>query len=177
MTDASTSADTSPRRIAFFLGTAIVIAGYAMALVGSLGFFKIPLLFTFALLVGGICLATLLPKKLDCRLAFTQTSRTYKIVNIGGSILIAGFMVLFADANWKTWYIHPAGFQTIWFTLVAASFHFYDISSQFNHNPQLSDAGVSEFDETQMDNPYAPPMRYEDRTNKAMHPSRGSADS
>ena len=168
MVDAAKPSETTQKGVRFFVGLAIVMIGYSTALIGCLAFFKIPLLITTGMMLGGLLVATILAKFVDHNLAFPAASRVYSLTNLIGSLLIVAIMVAFANSNWKTWYIHPAGFQGIWLVLVGAGFHSYAIQKCFTRGARISEMQMTDYDEKEASNPYAPPMRQQTRTNKAM---------
>ena len=158
------SLDAIPKGIRFYFGVAILLFGYTTALLGSIAFFKIPLSLTCALMLGGI-FATFLPVLFDRRLAFVLSSRTYIATNLIGSMLIVAIMIACANSNWKNWYIHPAGFQSTWLFLVAAFFHCRGILNQFPSTSVTAEISKTDYDESQKNNPYSPPMQSESRAN------------
>lgn len=78
---------------------------------------------------------------------------------ISGILLILAFMVWFADSNWKTWRVHPAGFQMTWIVSLAAFFHFREVLKRLRMHKSTTEIPLSEYDENQSQNPYAPPMQ------------------
>ena len=165
---------TTQKGMRFFLGLAILTIGYTTALIGFLTFFKIPLLLTCGMTVGGL-LATTLGKVFDHALAFPPLNSRYRILTLFGSLPVAAIMVAFANSNWMSWYIHPAGFQGVWIVTAAAAFHFSAIRKYFVTQAYIGDIPMSDFDANQASNPYAPPMHVEDRTNNGMD-TKGSID-
>ncbi len=156
--------DPMPRGLRFYFGVSILSVGYATALFGSIAFFKIPLFLTCVIMFGGI-IATFLPVLFDRRLAFFSSSRAYTATNLIGSFLIIAIMVASANTNWRTWYIHPAGFQSTWILLVAAFFHCRSIRKHFPSTNPPAENPITDYDESQKDNPYSAPMRSQSRAN------------
>ena len=143
----------------FAAASLLLVTGYAVSLVGSIAFFKIPLLATFAMMLGGTLVSYYIPKLIDRRFAVATPGRIYKITIVAGSLALVGLMLLFAKSDWRRWYIHPAGFQSIWFYLNAAVFHIDAVRrriSSLQPNPEIE---LADYDEKQANNPYAPPMR------------------
>ncbi len=130
MHERSAPPDANHLGAGYFVGLTIAVISYGVALVGCLAFFKIPLALTVGMMSGGLLIAMLLPKILDRRLAFANTSRAYRFVSILGVLVIASIMGVCANSNWMTWHFHPAGFQSTWFVLVTSFFHFREIQKQ-----------------------------------------------
>ncbi len=143
----------------FVVGLVVSCVGYSAALIGCIAFFKIPLAWTFRLMLCGLIVATTIPKGLDRRLAFPTIGRAFFTTNFIGTLLIAGVMVLFANSNWKSWYVHPAGFQSTWLVVVSAFFHMDGIIRSSDARKLINEIHIYEYDENQATNPYAPPMR------------------
>ena len=170
MQEHSITTYATPKSLRYFVGLLVVVVGYSTALAGCLAFFKIPLFLSGAMFIGGLLIAMLLPSWLDRRLAFAQTSRAFVALNLFGSLLICAIMLLFANSNWKTWYFHPAGFQSAWLVLVAAFFHVKGIRQQAGWKSRKIEILTSEYNEAQASNPYAPPMQARPLTNNPMDP-------
>ena len=117
-------------------------------------------------MLGGLIVATTIPIWLDSRLAFQQSGRAIVTTNVIGTLLIAGVMVVFANSNWKSWYIHPAGFQSTWLVVVSAFFHIAGIKQLFDARINGNEIPIYEYDENQASNPYAPPMRSKPSTDE-----------
>jgi hypothetical protein len=179
MLDPSVPSDATPNDSGYFVGLVIAVFGYVTALTGCLAFFKIPLALTFGMLLGGFLIALLLPRWLDRRLAFTQSSRVFLATILGGQALIVALLILFANPNWKTktGYIHPAGFPCSWCVLVAATFHCVSIIQQTGWKNRNTDNPITDYNIDQESNPYAPPKHSQLRTNNPMDRSGGSAAS
>jgi hypothetical protein len=149
--------------VRFVIGMAILSSGYLTAFVGTVAFFKIPLVWTVLMMFCGLLVGTVVPKWFDQRLAFPSSSRTLHTVNFIGVVLIGATMVCFANSNWKTWSVHPAGFHSIWFTLVCIGCHLHSVHRNFALNKLAPECHVSDYEEAQASNPYAPPMHPENR--------------
>ena len=162
--------DATPKNARYFVGLLVVVVGYSTALAGCLAFFKIPLSISGAMFLVGLLTAMLLPRWLDRRLALRQSNRAFVAMNLLGSLLIVCVMLLFANSNWKTWYFHPAGFQSAWLVLVSAFFHCKGIRQQSGWKSPKIEILTSEYNEAQASNPYAPPMQARPMTNNPTDP-------
>jgi hypothetical protein len=111
------------------------------------------------MMLGGTLVSFYIPKLIDRRFAAAAYSRLYKITNVAGSLALVGLMMLFVDSDWRRWYIHPAGFQSIWFVLTAAVFHIDAVRRRISSLQPIPEIELADYDEKQADNPYAPPMR------------------
>ena len=167
--------DVTANRKRYFFGLAIVAIGYTTALIGCLFSLRIPMALTSGMMVCGLLAATLLPGWIAPRLGIKGLSRAFFPTYLIGTLSIAAILAMFADYDWKTWYFHPTGFQSIWIVLVIAFFHLSGILKNFGMKNHYSDIAVSEYNENQTKNPYSPPMRPQLRTNNPEDRSGGSA--
>ena len=177
MHDNCVPADASQLGARYFVGVTIAVISYGIALVGCLAFFKIPLALTVGMMSGGLFIAMLLPRILDRRLALKNTSRAYSLVSIVGVLVISSIMGVCANSNWMTWHVHPAGFQGIWFVFVTSFFHFREILYQSRLQNRKIELVLSDYDENQLQNPYATPMQSGPKTNNPTDRSGGAAAS
>ena len=166
MVNAQMPTGATPQGVRFFLGLAIVVFGYATALIGCVAFFKIPLVLTIGMMFAGLA-AIFLPSWIDGRLAFAQTSRAHSATYVIGLLMILALEVAFANSNWMTWYLHPAGYQSTWLFLVAAFFHCRSILRHFPPENRSAEVPIAGYDENQIDNPYSPPMRSQPDTKQS----------
>ncbi len=156
------------------IASSVLAFGYAVSLVGGIMTFKVPLLATLALLLAGTQIANWLPKRIDRRFETGESTFLYKFSMFGGSLAICFLMMLFADSDWARWYVHPAGFQPVWFLLVSATFHIDAVRRRLFSARPVYQIDLADYDPRQDRNPYAPPMKTLDRTNNALHRRRVS---
>ena len=177
MSDAFVPFDTTKDGKRYFVGLLVVAIGYIVALTSSLATFRIPIALSSGMALIGLLAAILLSGWISPRLAVKQYSRAFFPTFVIGTLLIAAILRLFADSDWKTWYIHPAGFQSTWIVLVIAFFHLGRVFKSPGSRKLNLEISVSEYNKDQAQNPYAPPMRHELQMNKPMDRSGGSAAS
>ncbi len=173
MLDGFSPFDTTKNGKRYFVGLSVVVVGYAVALTGSLASFRIPIALSSGMTLLGLLSAMFLSGWIAPRLAIERFGRAFIPAFVIGTLVIAAMLAMFARSDWTTWYLHPTGFQSAWIVLVVAYFHFVGIFKRPGMNNLNSENSVTEYNEDQVRNPYAPPMSPELGTNNPMDRSGG----
>ena len=177
MLDASQSSDPFQKNAGYYVGLAIVVLGYAIALIGcpllknlpsgNSGFHRMWLLGGLMVQSGILC-AMILPARLDRRLGFAPPIRVFSATMVLCPLMVTLAMVLFANMKWTSWSNYLIFDLLTWIVLTAA-FHCAAIVHQSRGRKRMIETPVCDFDADQRTNPYAPPMQSQPRTNNAIH--------
>ena len=167
----SQSTETPPKGKRYFIGFGVVLAAYAIALIGCIAMLKSsPRQFgifwaAMFLMQGGMFAAICPAKWIDQRLGFKCSGWKILLAFAIGLLLTFTTLALVPKSSWKLYQIRPAGLLPTWMVLVVGVSHFAGIF--VSSNEKKCDILSPVFDEepSQDSNPYAPPRLSKQRTN------------